>query len=282
MKKINELSKFLNENFPDSLEDMRSSLHLLQDQLEEIDGKIADSMNKLMGNNEYDRARAYLDKSEELSGFVLKLENIIELVSNNEEEVHDKKSKEDIKENINAENEEQEKQEKKEEKVQKEKKVKEVSKANEVININYGQMKEKENKEEEKKEDVLEDKIAHYLSNDLKNREPLAFYIHDEGSKVENWAEMLVETCKILKERDEDTFVSFIKDDDFKGMSRSYFSFSKEHIKKPVSIDLKNRKLYIETDLSDNVINKLIQKIVNTYNIGEENFKIYLKEANTG
>ena len=44
----------------------------------------------------------------------------------------------------------------------------------------------------------------------------------------------------------------------------------------------KSRKLYIETDLSDNVINKLIQKIVNTYNIGEENFKIYLKEANTG
>ena len=39
MKKINELSKFLNENFPDSLDDMKSSLHLLQDQLEEIDKK---------------------------------------------------------------------------------------------------------------------------------------------------------------------------------------------------------------------------------------------------
>ncbi|MGM0445535.1 MAG: hypothetical protein ACQEQH_03940 [Bacillota bacterium] len=271
MKKINELSKFLNENFPDSLDDMRSSFHLLQEQLEEIDGKIADSMNKLMGNNEYDKAREYLQKSEELSGFVLKIENIIELVSNNEENEDDEK----INENIN---EEEEIKEKKEEPVQEEKK--EVSKANEVININYEQMKEKEKKEE--KDDVLEDKIAHYLSNDLKNREPLAFYIHDEGSKVENWAEMLVETCKILKERDENTFLSFIKDGDFKGMIRSYFSFSKEHIKKPVSIELKNRKLYIETDLSDNVINKLIQKLVNTYNIGEENCRIYLKETNTG
>ncbi len=274
MKKINELSKFLNENFPDSLEDIRSSFHLLQEQLEEIDGKIADSMNKLMGNNEYDKAREYLQKSEEFSGFVLKIENIIELVSNNEKNDHDEKINKHI-------NEEEEIKEKKEEPVQEEKKEKEISKANEVININNGQMKVKENKEE-KKEDFLEDKIAHYLSNDLKNREPQAFYIYDEGSKVENWAEMLVETCKILKERDKNIFLNFIKDSDFKGMNRCYFSFSKEHIKKPISIELKNRKLYIETDLSDNVINKLIQKLVNTYNIGEENCRIYLKEANTG
>jgi len=270
MEKINEFSKFLNENFPESLDDMRSSFHLLQEQLEEIDNKIADSMNKLMSNNEYDKARQYLQKSEELSEFILKIENTIELVSNNEEDDNDEKLNEDI-------NDKEEIKEKKEESLQEEAKEKEVRKDNEVITINYKNIKEKENKE-----DVLEDKIVHYLSNDLKNRVPLAFYIYDEGNKVENWTEMLVETCKILKERDQNTFLSFIKDGDFKGMNRCYFSFSKEHIKKPEPINLQNRKLYIETDLSDNVINKLIQKLVNTYNIGEENFKIYLKEANTG
>jgi hypothetical protein len=270
MEKINKLSKFLNENFPESLDDMRSSFHLLQEQLEEIDGKIADSMNKLMVNNEYEKAREYLQKSEELSGFILKIENTIELVSNNEENDNDEKLDEDM-------NEEEEIKENKEEPIQEDKKEKEANKANEVITINYNQMKEKENKE-----DVIEHKIVHYLSNDLKNRDPLEFYIYDEGSEVENWAEMLVETCKILKDRDENIFLNFIKNGDFKGMNRCYFSFSKEHIKKPVPINLKNRKLYIESDLSDNVINKLIQKLVNTYNIREENFKIYLKEANTG
>ena len=35
------------------------------------------------------------------------------------------------------------------------------------------------------------------------------------------------------------------------------------------------RKIYIETKLSPNVVNKLIQKLVNKYNIDQRDYKIY-------
>ncbi len=89
---------------------------------------------------------------------------------------------------------------------------------------------------------------------------------------------MLVETCRILKDRNNEKFISFMKDEDFKGARRPYFTFERENISKPKIINIDCKKIFIETDLSINVINKLLHKLVRQYDMNLKKYEIYLEE----
>ncbi|MCF8000637.1 MAG: hypothetical protein K9K76_02085 [Halanaerobiales bacterium] len=89
---------------------------------------------------------------------------------------------------------------------------------------------------------------------------------------------MLVETCRILKDRDNKKFISFMNDEDFKGARRPYFSFERKNMSEPKIINIDCKKVFIETNLSINVINKLLQKLVRQFGMDLKQCKIYLKE----
>ena len=328
MDKISQLSRFLEENFPERAEEMKETLNELKEVLLSTNLDISESMTDLMLDNEYNKARNYIDKSEDISNYIKKLEDVMELVHIKEESKTTQKEnevEEEVEpEEINEINKKEVKQEKEQEKekikintkqVYEEKKeskdfdpaelysqsidedkkeqtenkaVEEEIESQKAINSEEEETEdteeknntEKMNQEEisqmfKQKEKQYKEPKIHYLDENFREQEPSAFYIGEQGKEVESWSEMLVETCKMLKNRDPDKFVAFINDDDFKFISRSYFSYNKDQITEPEPMQLKNRKIYIETKLSPNVVNKLIQKLVNSYNIDQRDYKIY-------
>ena len=327
MDKISQLSRFLEENFPERAEEMKETLNELKEVLLSTNLDISESMTDLMLDNEYNKARNYIDKSEDISNYIKKLEDIMELVHIKEQTKTTQKeeAEEEVKpEKINEINKKEVKQEKEQEKekvkintkqVYEEKKEskdfdpaelysqsidedKKDQTENEVFEEEIESQTSINNEEEEiedteeknntekmnqeeisqmfkQKEKQYKEPKIHYLDENFREQEPSAFYIGEQGKEVESWSEMLVETCKMLKNRDPDKFVAFINDDDFKFISRSYFSYNKDQITEPEPMQLKNRKIYIETKLSPNVVNKLIQKLVNSYNIDQRDYKIY-------
>jgi len=329
--KIDKLSNFLEENFPDKAEEIRGTLNDLKEVMLDTNLEISESMTDLMLDNKYNKARNFIDKSEDISNYIKKLEDIITMVEveQNEKKVNEEansennkmKEKDEVKENkpdtdiedteiyVNDYEEEEVFNKLYQQDTSEPKEQQEINSENETDDLKTGELVSEEiengyntNKEEvyndmEQKDNEEQNKIktqevtkmfeeqdetytynennVHYLDENFREKVPAAFYIGDEGKEVENWSEMLVETCKMLKDKNPDRFVAFINDDDFKFISRSYFSYNKDQITKPEPMQLKNRKIYIETKLSPNVVNKLIQKLVNKYNIDQRDYKIY-------
>ena len=93
MKKISEIIKFLRENLPEELNEISSSLELLQEILNKTSNKINCQISELAKENKHEKAKEYLNKSKELSGFIKIIEQIIEeIAAASKEEV----KKEDI------------------------------------------------------------------------------------------------------------------------------------------------------------------------------------------
>ncbi|MFO7814397.1 MAG: hypothetical protein R6V14_01435 [Halanaerobiales bacterium] len=251
MDKIKDLTKFLEKNFPEELNDMKASLELLKELLQKSNDSIGKSMSKLVKDNKHNTAREYINKSEDITEYIQKLESIISQVT----VPSDDKSK--VEKTLNT---------VKEVKVQKEENAKNEDNKEDIDNIiNYDEYS-------------LDKNQIHYLDENLKYTQPCAFFLGNEQIKVESWSEMLVETSRILKDRDNKKFIAFMNNEDFKGARRPYFSFERKNMSDPKIISLGCKKIFIETNLSVNVINKLLHKLVKQYGIDLKEFKIYLKE----
>ncbi|MCF8000638.1 MAG: hypothetical protein K9K76_02090 [Halanaerobiales bacterium] len=152
MDKIKDLTKFLEENFPEGLNDMKVSLEILKELLQKTNDSIAKSMSELMEEKEYNAAREHIDKSEEIMEYIEKLDDIIGLVTiSNNEKIKDRKTFDTIKD-INIKQEEKNKikshkEETKNKKIDKEESIKEDQKTKNIAN------KVKENKGKDPKKD---------------------------------------------------------------------------------------------------------------------------------
>ena len=72
------------------------------------------------------------------------------------------------------------------------------------------------NKNNNYEEYEIDNKEAHYLEEDFKFKKPYAFVLNEEGKRVDNWRQMLQETCNILIDINSNKFKVFVKDDDLK------------------------------------------------------------------
>jgi hypothetical protein len=223
MKEISEIIKFIDENLPEELNEISSSIELLQEILNKTRNKINHSILDLTKANKHEEAREFLDKSEELSGFIKIIDQVNE----------------------------------------------------EIAAIT---------KEEVKKGDIpdyeryyVDNTKTHYLNEDYTFKRPYAFVLKENGAKVSTWVQMLLETCKILIEIDDNLFRAFTNDKDFKGRSRSYLSYEIKSMNKPEKIELHEEDIYVETNLSANDIIRIIRKMIKKYGIGIKEYKIYLK-----
>ena len=288
MNKFKDLSKFLETNFPDGLNDIRVSLEILRELLQKSNKNIAEAMSELMEQNEFNNAREHIDKSEEIMDYIEKLDEIIGLVTiNDNEKPKQEKSLGSIKE-ISIKQKETNKvishkaELDKEEPVQEKTNNKDVTKNKNIKE----EKKSKEKKSQTEKDNIINydnhsinEKKVHFLDENLKYTQPCVFILGKKEVKVNSWKEMLVETCRILKERDSKKFINFMNDEDFKGARRPYFSFERKNMSEPKIMNINCEKIYIETNLSVNVINKLLHKLVKQYDMDLNQFKIYLKEG---
>lgn len=287
MNKIKDLTKFLERNFPEGLNDMKVSLEILKELLQKTNDNIAKSMSELMKEKEYNTAREHINKSEEIMEYIEKLDDIIGLVTTpDNEDLEKEKTLESIKD-LNIRQEEVNKVNFHEKEVDKKKTDK-----GEKNNKEESTKKEVREKDTEKEKASQKDKNnvinydeyslnknkVHYLDENLKYTQPCVFILGNKEVKVDSWKEMLVETCRILKDRDSNKFINFMNDEDFKGARRPYFSFERKNMSEPKIININCKKVFIETNLSINVINKLLHKLVRQYDMDLKQCKIYLKE----
>lgn len=206
---------------PEDLSEIKASLDLSQELLLKTKNKLGDQIPKLLEENEYEKAQKFLDVSNFISGYILRIDNIIEKIASETKR--------------------------------------------EITDIpNY-------------EEYTVDNKKVYYLDEDFKHKRPYAFVLDNKGMKIDTWTQLLVETCKILRNKDEQKFKQFVNDDDFKGRKREYFKYDTNGMNEPKVIKMENSDIYVETHFSANDIIKLIRKMLNKFEIGIKNFEIYLK-----
>ncbi|MCG3083197.1 hypothetical protein JEG43_06295 [Anoxybacillus sp. LAT_35] len=122
---------------------------------------------------------------------------------------------------------------------------------------------------------LVDSNVEHTLYEDYTHRRPCAFKMNDNPRiEVSTWKEMLIKTCEILMEKDEEKFLSFEHLDKMNGKKRKYFSVSSDGMREPVSI---KGKMYIETLMSSNGFRNLVIKLLKEYNLKISDYKIYLR-----
>lgn len=130
--------------------------------------------------------------------------------------------------------------------------------------------------------------IAYNLSNDIdftkKNTQGFIFQ-NELYRNITTWKNILIETCKLLFQKDPNLFNSLPYNEDLQGKQHTtYFSTSRtkatinnrRSIRRPYKIPTSN--VYVETNLSANNIVSLIKKLLLLYNVPLSNYKILILE----
>lgn len=130
--------------------------------------------------------------------------------------------------------------------------------------------------------------IAYNLSNDIDftKKNPQGFIFQNELYRnITTWKNILIETCKLLFQKDPNLFNSLPYNKNLQGkQNTTYFSTSRTKatinnrrpIRKPYKIPTSN--VYVETNLSANNIVSLIKKLLLLYNVPLSNYKILILE----
>lgn len=122
---------------------------------------------------------------------------------------------------------------------------------------------------------LVDSNVEHTLYEDYTHRRPCAFKMNGNSRiEVSTWKEMLIKTCEILIEKDEEKFLSFEHLEKMNGKKRKYFSVHADGMREPVSI---KGKMYIETLMSSNGFRNLVIKLLKEYNLKISDYKIYLR-----
>ena len=122
---------------------------------------------------------------------------------------------------------------------------------------------------------MVDSAIEYSLYDDFTHKCPAGFSI--QGTKIEarQWKDVLICTCEILANKDQDKFYGFSLDSSMQGKKVNYISKTQECIRKPVK--LRKHEIYIETNLSANSIRNLIIKLLKKYDIKIADYKVYLR-----
>ncbi|MGC8776033.1 MAG: type I restriction endonuclease [Minisyncoccia bacterium] len=102
------------------------------------------------------------------------------------------------------------------------------------------------------------EKINGYLVDDYTGKQPISFVINNKKIKIRHWINMLIEICNFLYTNYQSNFEQKVYQ--IKGKRRSYFSKDKNQLKYP--IEIKKSGIYVESNLSANMIVKLSKKLV--------------------
>jgi hypothetical protein len=109
------------------------------------------------------------------------------------------------------------------------------------------------------------------LSDDFTGKRPIAIILGDGiQTVVRSWKDVLVETCRLLIQLDENKFKNL---ENINGM-KSYISSKSLGMRKPISI---LDSMFIETNLSANAIRDLIKRMFVAYDRNNKEYKVYFE-----
>ena len=93
--------------------------------------------------------------------------------------------------------------------------------------------------------------------------------------EVRTWQDMIMETCEILINRNNDLFIKFINDPKMNEKKVQYFSQNTEGMRKPER--LRSLDIYVETNMSANGRRNLIVKMLQKFGIRVNDYKVYFR-----
>lgn len=140
-----------------------------------------------------------------------------------------------------------------------------------------------ENEEEDKKRQIpnyasctVDENIEHTLYENFMHIRPCAIRISQTCEKVyaKTWQEVLLRTCDLLIDLDQNKFADFINQPEMNGKKKKYFSNDADEMRKPILV---NGNIYIETNMSGNAIRDLIIKMIKKYGLKVDNYKVFFR-----
>lgn len=122
---------------------------------------------------------------------------------------------------------------------------------------------------------AVDENIPHKLLESFTYKCPAAFSIFGTKIKARQWKDVLLSTCEIFAKKDPEKFLEIAADKTMQGRKIDYFSTKTDKIRKPVKLKAVN--IYVGTNLSSNQIRETILKILKKYNVGIEDYNIFLR-----
>ena len=193
---IESVLKFINEETPSHAKELWSAIDLLSGTLENTKCAIDGTIGKLASNRDFDKAKEYMEMSQQLASVMDELNKYIKKYGLGEdtkgEVIEDEEGNEDDNQNP-------------------------------INKINYEKYRVDEN-------------VAYNIYTDFTYKKPAAFAINDKKYYARKWQDLFIKTCEILVGLNSEKFRAFTNDDMLQGRTRKYFSFDGRDIKKPKKI----------------------------------------------
>ncbi|SES69206.1 hypothetical protein [Anaerobranca gottschalkii] len=117
--------------------------------------------------------------------------------------------------------------------------------------------------------------VEYTLYENFTHKRPYGFKLKDYPFIVAaTWKDVLIKTCEIFMDLDENKFLSFANYPNMNGKRKKIFSLTHNSMRAPKKI---GDKIYIETNLSANSIRDLIIKLLKEYNFEVTDYKVYFR-----
>lgn len=127
---------------------------------------------------------------------------------------------------------------------------------------------------------AVDSNIPYNLYEDFTHKCPAAFSILGTKVDAKQWKNVFLLTCKILSEKNMNTFLNFVNDSAMQGKKIRYFSKEPENMRKPVQIE--STDIFVETNMSSNQIRNVIIKMLKRYDISLADYQVFLRADYTG
>jgi hypothetical protein len=122
---------------------------------------------------------------------------------------------------------------------------------------------------------VVDSQVEHTLYENFIHKRPAGFKVNGRQTiEVRTWQGMLLRTCELLMETDEEKFMSFQEIDEMNGKKIKYFSIDPAGMTKPRKV---NGKIYVEINQSGNGVRNMIIKMLKRYGYKISEFKVYCR-----
>lgn len=193
---IESVLKFINEETPSHAKELWSAIDLLSGTLENTKCAIDGTIGKLASNRDFNKAKEYMEMSQQLAFVMDELNKYIKKYG----------LEEDIKGEVIEDEEDNE-----------------DDNQNSTNKINYEKYRVDEN-------------VAYNIYTDFTYKKPAAFAINGKKYYARKWQDLFIKTCEILVGLNSEKFRAFTNDDMIQGRTRKYFSFDGKDIKKPKKI----------------------------------------------
>jgi len=122
---------------------------------------------------------------------------------------------------------------------------------------------------------LVDHNVVHTLYENFEHVRPFGFKLQtNELIQVRTWKDMLIKTCELLYNINQETFMKFEQNPTLNGKKNKYISQTATGMRKPQLIA---DHIYVETNMSANHIRNLLIRMLKEYRFKINDFQVYFR-----